>query len=56
MILSMEMVFGGMAGVFFLDESFTARQMIGVLSMTAGVFLSQLPGRAVLSFKKVARD
>lgn len=56
MILSMEMVFGGMAGVFFLDESFTARQMIGVLSMTAGVFLSQLPGRVVLSFKKVARD
>lgn len=56
MILSMEMVFGGMAGVFFLDECFTARQMIGVLSMTAGVFLSQLPGRAVLSFKKVARD
>lgn len=56
MILSMEMVFGGMAGVFFLDESFTARQMIGVLSMTAGVFLSQLPGRVVLSFKKVTRD
>lgn len=56
MILSMEMVFGGIAGIFFLGESFTARQMIGVLSMTAGVFLSQLPGRAVLSFKKVARD
>ena len=52
MILSMEMVFGGIAGIFFLGESFTARQMIGVLSMTAGVFLSQLPGRAVLSFKK----
>ena len=56
MILSMEKDIGGMAGDYFLDESFTARQMIGVLSMTAGVFLSQLPGRAVLSFKKVARD
>lgn len=56
MILSMEMVFGGIAGIFFLDESFTTRQMIGVLSMTAGVFLSQLPGRAVLSFKKVERQ
>ena len=56
MILSMEMVFGGMAGVFFLDESFTARQMIGVLSMTAGVFLSQLPGEWCCLLKKVARD
>lgn len=48
MILSMEMVFGGLSGVLILDETFTTRQIIGVLSMTAGVFLSQLPGKVIL--------
>ena len=47
MILSMEMVFGGLAGILFLDESLSARQLLGVIAMTAGVFLSQLPGRIV---------
>ena len=56
MILSMENVFVGMAGVFFLEESITDRLMNGSLSMPAGGFVSQLPGRGVLSFKKVARD
>ncbi len=52
MILSMEMVFGGLAGILCLDESFTARQMIGVLAMTAGVFLSQLPGKVIFGKEK----
>ncbi len=47
MILSMEMVFGGLAGILCLDETLTARQMVGVVAMTAGVFLSQLPGRVL---------
>lgn len=47
MILSMEMVFGGLAGILCLGETLTARQMLGVVSMTAGVFLSQLPGRVI---------
>lgn len=48
MILSMEMVFGGLSGIFFLGESFTLRQYIGVFAMTAGVFLSQIPSPVVL--------
>ncbi len=52
MILSMEMVFGGLSGILVLDETFTTRQIIGVLAMTAGVFLSQLPGKVILQLKK----
>lgn len=52
MILSMEMVFGGLSGVLILGETFTTRQFLGVIAMTAGVFLSQLPGRVVLQLKK----
>ena len=48
MILSMEMVFGGLSGIFFLGESFTFRQYIGVFAMTAGVFLSQVPSPGLL--------
>lgn len=47
MILSMEMVFGGLAGILCLGETLTARQLVGVVAMTAGVFLSQLPGRII---------
>lgn len=49
MILSMEMVFGGLSGLLFLDESFTLRQTIGVIAMTSGVFLSQIPSPVLLS-------
>ena len=49
MILSMEMVFGGLSGLLFLDESFTLRQTIGVIAMTLGVFLSQIPSPVLLS-------
>ena len=48
MILSMEMVFGGLSGIFFLGESFTFRQYIGVFAMTTGVFLSQVPSPVLL--------
>ncbi|WP_299143128.1 DMT family transporter [uncultured Dialister sp.] len=49
MILSMEMVFGGISGILFLNESFTLRQTIGVIAMTAGVFLSQIPSPVLLA-------
>lgn len=49
MILSMEMVFGGISGILFLDESFTLRQTIGVIDMTCGVFLSQIPSPVLLA-------
>lgn len=49
MILSMEMVFGGISGILFLDESFTLRQTIGVIAMTCGVFLSQIPSPVLLA-------
>jgi len=52
MILSMEMVFGGISGVLFLGETFTDRQLIGVVLMTVGVFLSQIPSRTILQFHK----
>jgi drug/metabolite transporter (DMT)-like permease len=45
----MEMVFGGLSGLLFLDESFTLRQTIGVIAMTSGVFLSQIPSPVLLS-------
>ena len=51
MILSMEMVFGGLSGVLILDETFTPRQFLGVIAMTAGVFLSQLPGKVILKLR-----
>ncbi len=51
MILSLEMVFGGLSGILILGETFTTRQFLGVIAMTAGVFLSQLPGRVVLKLR-----
>ena len=47
MILSLEMVFGGISGILFLHEFFTLRQFIGVICMTIGVFLSQIPSRII---------
>ena len=52
MLLSLEMVFGGLCGVLFLNESFTGKQLIGILCMTAGVFLAQIPSRTILPLKK----
>ena len=52
MILSMEMVFGGLSGILFLDETFTLRQTLGVLAMTCGVFLSQIQGKVILQLRK----
>ncbi len=42
MILSLEMVFGGLGGFIFLGETMTARELIGVLCMIVGVFWSQI--------------
>lgn len=47
MILSLEMVFGGLSGILFLGESFTLWQCIGIISMTVGVFLSQIPSYTI---------
>ena len=52
MILSLEMVFGGLGGFLFLGETLTLRETAGVLAMTAGVFLSQIESPAVVSFAK----
>ena len=49
MILSLEMVFGGLSGILFLNESFTLWQCIGIISMTTGVFLSQIPSRTIFN-------
>lgn len=54
MILSLEMVFGGLSGVFFLGETMTMKEMAGVVCMTAGVFWSQLPSRAVWQRRPVS--
>ena len=51
MILSLEMVFGGLSGVLILGETFTTRQFLGVIAMTAGVFLSQIPGKVILKLR-----
>lgn len=53
MILSMEMVFGGIFGVIFLNESFTFTQSIGVIAMIAGVFFSQLPSPVLIKGKSI---
>ena len=52
MILSLEMVFGGLGGFLFLGETLTLRETAGVLAMTAGVFLSQIESPEVISFAK----
>ena len=41
-----------LCGVLFLNESFTGKQLIGILCMTAGVFLAQIPSRTILPLKK----
>ena len=52
MILSLEMVFGGLSGVLFLGDTFTERQMAGIAAMCIGVFVSQLPSRAILRLRE----
>lgn len=48
MILSLEMVFGGLSGFLFLGETMTGKELAGVVCMIVGVFWSQLPSRAVI--------
>lgn len=56
MILSLEMVFGGLSGWLVLGETMTAKELIGVLAMIIGVFWSQLPSRGILSIKQPASE
>ena len=53
MILSLQMVFGGLSGILFLNESFTLWQCIGIISMTTGVFLSQIPSRTIFNLRHI---
>jgi drug/metabolite transporter (DMT)-like permease len=48
-LLSMEAVFAVVGGMIFLDESLTARAVLGCLLMLAGMFASQLSPRRTLS-------
>lgn len=56
MILSLEMVFGGLSGVLALGETMTAKEMAGVLCMTIGVFWSQLPSRDLCRLKGLIKN
>ncbi len=56
MILSLEMVFGGLSGWLVLGETMTAKELFGVVCMIIGVFWSQLPSRAILSLKRSTVD
>lgn len=51
MLMSCEMIFGALAGFLFLGEIMTGRELFGCLLMATGVFLSQFPGRIILSGK-----
>lgn len=52
MLMSCEMIFGALAGFLFLNEVMTARELVGCLIMTGGIFLSQLPGRIIWMGRK----
>lgn len=56
MILSLEMVFGGLSGWLVLGETMTAKELFGVVCMIIGVFWSQLPSRGILSLKRSIVD
>jgi drug/metabolite transporter (DMT)-like permease len=44
-ILSLEGVFGALAGWVLCDESMTQRAILGALILTAGVILAQVPAK-----------
>lgn len=48
MIESLEMVFGGIAGILIMGDVLSSRQIIGIIAMTFGVILSQIKSRIVL--------
>lgn len=50
LILSLEMVFGGIAGYLLLGETVTERELWGFVLMSAGVVLAQLPSPRKYSF------
>lgn len=51
MILSLEMVFGGLSGFLFLNEAMSSRELIGVCCMIIGVFWSQLPSPVLFQLR-----
>lgn len=55
MLLSLEMVFGSIAGMLFLGDSFTLRQYFGIFAMIVGVFSAQFPSRVILHFSSKER-
>ncbi len=48
-ILSLEAVFGALGGYFFLQEQLTARELVGCALMLAGMLVSQVSWRELLS-------
>lgn len=52
MILSLEMVFGGLGGFLFLGETMSSRELTGVVCMIIGVFLSQLSSPEVFRLRR----
>ncbi len=46
LLMSLESVFGAIGGVFFLNESFTSKECIGVIFIIAAVIIAQIPPKA----------
>lgn len=53
LILSMEAVFATITGVIFLNESFTARELIGSILMFAAIILSQVSASKQTIFRNI---
>jgi len=47
LLLSMEMVFGALAGYILLGEVMTIRELLGCIIMACGIFAAQIPSRII---------
>lgn len=55
LILSLEAVFGVLAGMFFLSERMTGRELLGCALMFTAVILTQLPDKKERERKRLAK-
>jgi drug/metabolite transporter (DMT)-like permease len=53
LILSMEAVFAAITGVLFLNESFSAKELVGCILMFVAIILSQISGSKQTFFRSV---